>query len=556
METTSFKQFVVEAEYRKDDFARVISTIERRMPSLLGTPIYRFGGEDGTEKLRHGTGYLYFFGHNKAFRVREKHGEIFAFDVWTTYTPNATADFTLDTQGLNVATITKELKKFAKFFKSPSHKDIEINNLAEGVSFSFDTELFEAKSVSSDAFIKLAQQQFSDDTIRDMTWEQIVKVAKDNNVAAPNGAFLKAQKIGRGKWSLFPLADAPEPVDHSMSTVKSEPRVEPADNTPKKKEPILYIKVTAQDPDTKKFISAADNKTAQALYQKIQGAIDVEPTTKQLRDVDTLFGHLYQLSTFICQDKLRSLVVLGSAGSGKSFTIDQAIKDTGLIKGKDYVKLSGKATAMEIYKTLFMYRNGGMILFDDLDTMWKDKEAANFLKAALDTSPIREITALSARNINVSKMSDEDKDILFAQIDKQIAGEDQDEPEEDDEEEGTKKKPKVGEKLRYPSMFEFTGRVIFISNLRKDELDPAILSRSAKIDMTLTAEEVLVRMRSILPTLGGTDVSIEIKSQLIEQLMKLHHNGEIDQVTMREFGKALAIVRSGAPNWAELVRYS
>jgi hypothetical protein len=62
-------------------------------------------------------------------------------------------------------------------------------------------------------------------------------------------------------------------------------------------------------------------------------------------------------------------------------------------------------------------------------------------------------------------------------------------------------------------------------------------------------------MRSILPDLGGKDVSVEIKEELIQVLVKLHKNREIDQVTMREFEKGLNIVRSGAPNWKDLVIY-
>lgn len=241
-----------------------------------------------------------------------------------------------------------------------------------------------------------------------------------------------------------------------------------------------------------------------------------------------------------------------------TYTIMQAIQAAGLTKGKDYVKLSGKASAIEIYKTLFMFRKNGLVLFDDLDSMWKDKDASNYLKAALDTSPVREISSLSRDMMNVSKMSDSEREEYNDAFDKFLENNDtgEEDIEDEEDEDGKKKKAKKSTKMKFPSTFDFKGRVVFISNLKKDEFDSAIMSRSAKIDMSLTAEETLSRMRSILPTLGGTDVSVEIKEELIQVLLDLHKSKIIEVVTMREFIKSLDIVRSGAPNWKELVVYS
>ena len=213
------------------------------------------------------------------------------------------------------------------------------------------------------------------------------------------------------------------------------------------------------------------------------------------------------------------------------------------------------------------------MIFDDLDSMWRNEDATNILKAALDTSPVREISWVSAQTINVSKMSDDKKTALFKQIDRQINGEpleDELPPEdeyEDEDEDAPKGKKKVRgaatsantfnpDKLKYPSTFDFTGRVVFISNLEKDDFDPAIMSRSAKINMDLSPEQILSRMRKILPTLGGSDVSIEQKEELLDHLLHMHKRKEITAVTMREFTKGLDIVRSGVPNWKDLVIYA
>jgi hypothetical protein len=213
----------------------------------------------------------------------------------------------------------------------------------------------------------------------------------------------------------------------------------------------------------------------------------------------------------------------------------KTIQEMSLVKGKDYVKLSGKATAVEIYKTLFMFRKSGLVLFDDLDSMWGNQDATNVLKAALDTSPVREISWSSNATQNVSSLSDEEREEFNDKVDEQIAAND--------------------EKIKYPSTFDFKGRVVFISNLKKSQFDSAILSRSAKIDMSMTAGQILQRMRTILPTLGGDDVSLEKKEELVDHLLVMHTKKQIDAVTMREFIKGLDIVRSGSPNWRALLAY-
>jgi hypothetical protein len=63
-------------------------------------------------------------------------------------------------------------------------------------------------------------------------------------------------------------------------------------------------------------------------------------------------------------------------------------------------------------------------------------------------------------------------------------------------------------------------------------------------------------MRSILPKLGGEDVSLENKEKLINVLLDLHGKKVLEAVTMREFIKGLDIVRSGVPDWEDLIQYA
>lgn len=290
-------------------------------------------------------------------------------------------------------------------------------------------------------------------------------------------------------------------------------------------------------------------------WQHVKDAVDVKHEDGTFKKIlskeptgDTQFYD-------ICIDHPHAYVDTQGLVHHNTFTIMKTIKDAGMVQGKHYVKLSGKASPLSLYQTLFMYRDNGLVVFDDLDSMWRNEDATNILKAALDTSAVREISWASSSTINVSKMSDEKRKVLFKQIDAQLDGVGEEEDYDDDEDDGKKKKSVKPDKIKFPSTFDFTGRVIFISNLKREEFDSAIMSRSAKINMDLTQEEILKRMRTILPHLGGDDVSMEDKEALLEHLIHMHKNREITALTMRDFIKGLQVIRSGVDNWRSLVIY-
>ena len=548
----SFKEYLNEAKFDGENMKRVMDAFQRRLPKLLGSKIYRYGGSDGTD----GMGVLYFF-KNRAFRVRVKGSNILGIDVWDKYALNKGPSHFIDIRQFSAENILASMTKLANIIKNPEAGKIPVKE-------SFEIQLDEmARRADPKDFARMGADLFGQGAISKLTWSQIQQIAYENDVLIPG--VIKGQQVDKLHWSLIPGDKGSKGSDEQTeadlendSTVTKVGGDSPDD-------PILYIKVTAQDPKTKRFISAADSKKAQAMYKKLANAVKGAPTEDELKDPKTMYGHMAQLVEMACKGKLRSLLIYGGPGTGKTYTIMQTVEKEGLVKGKDYVKLSGKASPIAIYETLFMFRDGGLVIFDDLDSMWGDKEATNILKAALDTSAVREISWASANTINVSKMSDAKREQLFKQIDRELHGPSDEEiddmmGDDEDEDDGDtpKKKKKVAKpgKVKYPSTFDFKGRVIFISNLKKEEFDTAILSRSAKIGMDMTPEQILMRMRDILPSLGGTDVSIEDKEELIKVLIKLNDEGELDQVTMREFTKGLDILRSGAPNWRELVVYA
>ena len=256
-----------------------------------------------------------------------------------------------------------------------------------------------------------------------------------------------------------------------------------------------------------------------------------------MKEPDSLFKIIADLTRLVCRGNRNALVIYGGPGIGKTYVVTQTIKDEGLQKNKDWFMVKGKVTTAALYQTLYMHRNNDVLVFDDTDSVWGDQEAANILKAALDSYDERTISWLSARTVNVSKMMDHEREEYNSMIDAKIEADPSD------------------PKIKLPSEFNYTGRIIFISNLPYEKFDSAVLTRSAKIDMTLTEDQIFHRMESILPSLGDPKVSLDVKKEILQYLKDESGKGELSGASMRTFVAAEDVYKSGMSNWRELLAH-
>jgi hypothetical protein len=95
---------------------------------------------------------------------------------------------------------------------------------------------------------------------------------------------------------------------------------------------------------------------------------------------------MYRLTQGIIKGKIRSLIVSGAPGMGKSFTTQKLLTDAhenGKIRAE---VVSGAITGVNLYKLLFRFSaENDVILLDDCDSIYEDEDSMNLLKAATDT---------------------------------------------------------------------------------------------------------------------------------------------------------------------------
>ena len=175
---------------------------------------------------------------------------------------------------------------------------------------------------------------------------------------------------------------------------------------------------------------------------------------------------------------------------------------------KSFRVFKGYMTAKSLYRTLYENRTG-VVVFDDLDKVLEDAVAVNLLKGALDSYDRRVITWRTER---------------------------------------------VDDEL--PDRFEFRGRVIFISNKSSNQIDQAIITRSMTVDLSMTREQKVERMRFLLNQQDFMpEFSDGVKQDAIDLIDELRDR--VKELSLRTLIQTVKIRQSADPErWQDLAEYT
>lgn len=247
----------------------------------------------------------------------------------------------------------------------------------------------------------------------------------------------------------------------------------------------------------------------------------VESVKNNNFSINERFDFVGKIVKMVASKTTASAIISGQGGLGKTYSVIKALKDAGL---KDITDLAdfqvgdkidskrsfrvvkGYSTAKGLFRTL-QECNGMTIIFDDCDSILRDPIALNLLKGALDSYGDRYISWNA-------DMRDEDLD----------------------------------------KTFKFTGQVIFITNVSSERLDQAVRSRAMVVDLSMTRDEMLERMRTIA---NSDEFLPEIHTYpKIEALTFLQENlDKVTNLSLRTLIQTVKIANSGDSNWKKLALY-
>ena len=268
-------------------------------------------------------------------------------------------------------------------------------------------------------------------------------------------------------------------------------------------------------------------EAAQKAGLSIAGVAQEEIVEKTEFSIRERFEFLTQYVDLVSDKVMPSLIITGDGGLGKTYTVMNTLSDKGLTDVADsmgdddevsedgevrvvgdFAVIKGFSTARALYTTLWEHKNR-IVIFDDCDSVLKCPIALNILKGALDSYSDRWISWKSERML--------------------------------------------GENV--PSMFKFKGQIIFISNMKIGDINQAIRSRSICVDVSMTKNEKIDRMRQIveensfMPTYNN-----DIKNSAIEFID--NHKESANELSIRTLISVTKLAAHGGTNWKRLAEYT
>lgn len=275
----------------------------------------------------------------------------------------------------------------------------------------------------------------------------------------------------------------------------------------------------------KRTIRSYSEAYVRRQLSKMAPALEAAEKAQAVQDerfgINTRFEFVEKLVSMVASGVQPSAVITGEGGLGKTYTVRKTLEKCGKqdmtaimaeTDGESYgfedgfVSIKGYSTAKGLYRTLYE-NNGSIILFDDCDAILKDPVALNILKGALDSYDTRWVSWNSEM-----KESDD-----------------------------------------LPRTFEFTGSIIFISNMDQDKIDQAVRSRSMMIDLSMSEDQKIDRMEHIalssdfMPQYDAT-----VKTDALNFLREI--KDEAKEISLRTL-MSVCKIRAANSDWKDLATY-
>ena len=194
------------------------------------------------------------------------------------------------------------------------------------------------------------------------------------------------------------------------------------------------------------------------------------------------------------------LIICGAPGIGKTYRVMQQLEAAGYRDGRNLEIIKGKATARQLYLSLYNYKQKGNILvIDDADALVGPKapeDCINILKAALDSNSTPEGRKISYRV--TGNIYDDDG-------------------------------------IEIPKTCYYKGGVIVITNYSAGQLDTALRGRTFVQELDFSNEQLLQIIEGMIDNLGDGLISMRSKTKALGYLKELAHSGADMEISIRTF---------------------
>ena len=231
---------------------------------------------------------------------------------------------------------------------------------------------------------------------------------------------------------------------------------------------------------------------------------DTESDEQAIERIAARFSILDEMADAVATSKVRAMIVSGPPGIGKSYGVEKALEKQNMFediagRSRRFEMVKGAMSAIGLYKKLYEHSGKGhVVCFDDCDAILYDDLALNLLKAALDTTPRRTLHW------------------------------------------NTESRTLMAEGM--PNSFEFNGGVIFITNIKFDNVKSkklqdhlqALQSRCHYLDLTIDSmRDRMLRIKQICRAgmLDKYAMGSETEADLIQFILDNKH--KLREISLR-----------------------
>lgn len=276
---------------------------------------------------------------------------------------------------------------------------------------------------------------------------------------------------------------------------------------------------------------ATDEAVVQTVAKKapsmasVEVSSDDELTENEISDrINKRFHVMETMTLGVINGDIPSVIVYGAPGVGKSYGIMKTLKEN----DAEFTLIKGSVSTPAIVQALFRAREGGIVVFDDSDSVFDSEESLNILKAALDSEKVRRIS-WAKRSPWLKALAEEE-----------------------------------GVSVEEIQNFNFEGSVIFITNKnikalakKEDRMAPhfkALLSRSMFIDLAMDSTRAkMVRVKEVFfsgmyETLGLT---IEEAEEVIDFMDA--NKDRLMEISFRMVKIIANVFRASPDEWKDII---
>ena len=360
------------------------------------------------------------------------------------------------------------------------------------------------KTTDDDNLKKFASKPGNDPTLRQFAYDELVDRGVDVSDIDLNTGKMKAMK------ELFVGDDDDDSTGDDTSSALDgidEDDMDESDEETDWRNPD-FIKKKFGGLKTKKQRIAADTY----IHNKKTSEPDYKPPLKEINALNRAYSQFLRTDSPL-------MIASGGAGVGKSFNLHAVAKFRGMKPfdaetdepgdgDYDYVEAPEVKSDTQLVQ-LLKEHNGKTIVFDDSDSVLRQKETLGIMKKA---------TASSGKRIVGKKSANKSTDV---------------------------------------PPFEFTGKILFLTNMGQDELTKnedmsAIYSRALKKDLNFTKREKLSMIEKLKHKMNFTGVErledkqedFQEREEVFQMIKDNIDKIDPDKFNTRTFKEALEIKRS------------